>query len=53
MVASNMDGNAQVCSLLTHEAAHSFCQLFGQLWSSGGLTANKASPLLAAIPELK
>lgn len=53
MVASNVDGNAQVCSLLTHEAAHSFCQLFGQLWSSGGLTANKASPLLAAIPELK
>ncbi|ERP89193.1 hypothetical protein Q670_02135 [Alcanivorax sp. P2S70] len=52
MVASNMDGNAPVCSLLTHEAAHSFCQLFGQLWSCGGLEANKAEPLLSAIPAL-
>lgn len=50
---SNMASHAQASSLLSHEAAHSFCQLFGQLWSSGGLMANKASPLLAAIPELK
>lgn len=53
MVASNMDSRSGINSLLTHEAAHSCCQLLGQLWSSGGLTANKAAPLLAAIPALK
>lgn len=53
MVASNMDSRTQISSLLTHEAAHSCCQLLSQLWSGGGLTANKAAPLLAAIPALK
>lgn len=53
MVASNMDGNAQICSLLSHEAAQGCCQLLSQLWASGGLTANKAPPLLIAVPALK
>lgn len=53
MVASNMESNAQACSLLSHEAAQSFCQSLGQLWSNGGLTTNKASSLLAAVPALK
>ncbi len=53
MVASNMDGNAQVSSLLTHDVAQNGCQLLSQLWSCGGLTANRAAPILAAIPVLK
>ncbi|MBY7813003.1 hypothetical protein KW448_15265 [Vibrio fluvialis] len=52
MVASNMDGNAQICSLLTHEAAQGCCQLLSQLWCSGGLAASKTAVLLAAIPAL-
>lgn len=53
MVASNMDSRTQNNSLLTHEAVQGYSQLLGQLWSSGGLAANKASPLMTAIPELK
>ncbi|HDZ9226467.1 TPA: hypothetical protein ACGFXY_002395 [Vibrio cholerae] len=53
MVASNMDGNAQVSNLLSHDIAQSGCQLISQLWYSGGLAANKASPLLIAIPALE
>ncbi|EID0691362.1 hypothetical protein ACKOZO_002129 [Vibrio vulnificus] len=53
MVASNMDGNAQVSSLLSHDVAQRGCQLISQLWYSGGLAANKASPLLIAIPALE
>ncbi|KPA53078.1 membrane protein [Photobacterium leiognathi subsp. mandapamensis] len=48
-----MDGNAQVSSLLTHDVAQNGCQLLSQLWSCGGLTANRAAPILAAIPVLK
>ncbi|OOE82550.1 hypothetical protein BZG25_01350 [Salinivibrio sp. ML198] len=48
-----MDGNLQVSSLLSHDVAQSGCQLLSQLWSSGGLTANRAAPILAAIPVLK
>ncbi|GFK34059.1 hypothetical protein [Vibrio cholerae] len=50
---SNMGSLAQTSSLLSHEAVHSLCQLLGQLWTSGGLTANKAAPLLIAVPALK
>lgn len=50
---NNMDSRTQISSLLTHEAAHSCCQLLSQLWSCGGLMANKAAPLFAAIPALK
>jgi|SRR5690554_173861 len=53
MVASNMDSRTQISSLLTHEAAQGCCQLLSQLWSSGGLAANKTAPLLNAIPALK
>lgn len=52
MVASNMDSRTQINSLLTHEAAQGYCQLFSQLWSSGGLTASKVVPLLNAVPAL-
>lgn len=50
MVASNMDGNAQV---LSHDIAQSGCHLLNQLWSCGGLSADKAAALLAAIPTLE
>lgn len=50
---NKMDSRTQISSLLTHETAHSCCQLFSQLWSSSGLAANKASPLLIAIPALE
>ncbi|MDG3087793.1 hypothetical protein P7F88_17655 [Vibrio hannami] len=53
MVASNMDSNAQVSSVLSQDVAQSSCQLLSKLWYSGGLAANKASPLLIAIPALK
>ncbi|MCR9849657.1 hypothetical protein [Vibrio antiquarius] len=53
MVASNMDGNAQVSNLLSHDIAQSGCQLLSQLWSCGGLTANSMAPLLSAIPVLE
>ncbi|MEX3072389.1 hypothetical protein AB3Y13_11425 [Vibrio alginolyticus] len=53
MVASNMDGNAQVSSLLTHDIAQRGCHLLNQLWSCGGLSADKAAALLAAIPALE
>ncbi|EHK8986090.1 hypothetical protein KCU38_003117 [Vibrio vulnificus] len=53
MVASNMDGNAQVSSLLTHDIAERGCHLLNQLWSCGGLLADKAAALLAAIPALE
>lgn len=53
MVASNMDGNAQVSSLLTHDIAQRGCQLLNQLWSCGGLSAHKAAALLKAIPTLE
>ncbi len=53
MVASNMDGNAQVSNLLSHDIAHSGCQLLNQLWSCGGLSADKAAALLTAIPALE
>lgn len=53
MVASNMDGNAQVSSLLTHDIAQRGCDLLNQLWSCGGLSADKAAALLAAIPALE
>ncbi|MGV5001977.1 hypothetical protein ACN2AK_13430 [Shewanella xiamenensis] len=49
---SNMASHAQASSLLSHEAANSCCQLLSLLWSSGGLTANKAAPLLIAVPAL-
>lgn len=48
-----MVASTQASSLLSHEAVHSLCQLLGQLWTSGGLTANKAAPLLIAVPALK
>ncbi|MFL0992982.1 hypothetical protein ACJO1Z_09050 [Vibrio parahaemolyticus] len=53
MLASNMDGNAQVSSLLSHDVAQSGCQLLSQLWSCGGLSADKAAALLTAIPVLE
>lgn len=53
MVATNMDGNAQVSSLLTHDVAQSGCQLLSQLWFCGGLSAAKAAALLTAIPALE
>ncbi len=53
MVASNMDGNAQVSNLLSHDIAQSGCQLLSQLWSCGGLSADKAAALLTAIPTLE
>ena len=53
MVATNMDSNAQVSSLLSHDIAQSGCQLLNQLWSCGGLSANKAAALLTAIPTLE
>nr|WP_320125886.1 hypothetical protein [uncultured Shewanella sp.] len=53
MVASNMDGNAQVNNLLSHNIAQSGCQLLSQLWSCGGLSADKAAALLTAIPALE
>lgn len=49
----NMASHAQASSLLSHETAQSISQLLSQLWSSGGLTANKAAPLLSAVPALK
>jgi hypothetical protein len=48
----NMASHAQASSLLSHEAANSCCQLLSLLWSSGGLAANKAAPLLIAVPAL-
>ncbi|MBT0115558.1 hypothetical protein H7696_10950 [Vibrio alginolyticus] len=48
-----MDSNAQVSSLLSHDIAQSGCQLLNQLWSCGGLSANKAAALLTAIPTLE
>ena len=48
----NMASHAQASSLLSHEAAQSISQLLSQLWLSGGLTANKAAPLLIAVPAL-
>ncbi len=53
MVASNMDGNAQVSNRLSHDIAQSGCLLLNQLWSCGGLSADKAAALLAAIPALE
>lgn len=53
MVASNMDGNAQVSNLLSRDIAQSGCQLLIQLWSCGGLSADKAAVLLTAIPALE
>lgn len=53
MVVSNMDSNAQVSNLLSHDIAQSGCQLLSQLWSCGGLSADKAAALLAAIPALE
>lgn len=53
MVASNMDGNAQVSNLLSHDIAQNGCQLLSQLWSCGGLSADKAAALLTAIPALE
>jgi|GEM_PF-478475 len=50
---SNMASHAQASSLLSHEVAQGYCQLLSQLWSSGGLAANKAAPLLIAVPALK
>lgn len=49
----NMASHAQASSLLSHESAQSISQLLSQLWSSGSLTANKAAPLLIAVPALK
>ena len=49
----NMANHAQASSLLSHEAAQDYCQLLSLLWSNGGLTANKAAPLLIAVPALK
>ncbi|WP_417559963.1 hypothetical protein [Marinomonas sp.] len=49
---SNIGSHAQATSLLSHESAQSIGQLLCQLWSSGGLTANKAAPLLIAVPAL-
>ncbi|MCP5207058.1 MAG: hypothetical protein H7A01_07640 [Hahellaceae bacterium] len=48
-----MESRTQINSLLTHETVRSCCHLLSQLWSCGGLTANKAAPLLNAIPALK
>ena len=48
-----MVASTQAISPLSHEAAHSLCQLLSQLWSSGGIAANKTAPLLSAIPALK
>ncbi|ENN2392236.1 hypothetical protein AB9M41_002398 [Vibrio alginolyticus] len=48
-----MDGNAQVSSLLSYNIAQSGCQLLNQLWSCGGLSADKAAALLTAIPTLE
>lgn len=53
MVATNMDSNAQVSNLLTHDVAQSGCLLLSQLWSCGGLSADKAAALLTAIPALE
>lgn len=53
MVASNMDGKAQVSNLLSHDIAQSGCQLLNQLWSCGGLSVDKAAALLTAIPTLE
>lgn len=53
MVASSMDSNSQISSLLPHGVDQSGCQLLGQLWSCGGLTANRAAPILVAIPVLE
>ena len=53
MVASNMDGNAQVSNLLSHDIAQRGCQLLNQLWSCGGLSFDKAAALLTAIPALE
>ncbi|MCD1195935.1 hypothetical protein B4942_16370 [Vibrio cholerae] len=48
-----MGSLAQTSSLLSHEAAQGCCQLLSLLWANGGLTANKAAPLLIAVPALK
>ncbi|EOB2812080.1 hypothetical protein ACIL2X_001834 [Vibrio vulnificus] len=48
-----MDSNSQISSLLPHGVDQSGCQLLGQLWSCGGLTANRAAPILVAIPVLE
>lgn len=48
-----MVASTHASSPLSHEAAHSLCQLLSQLWTSGGLAANKTAPLLSAIPALK
>ncbi|MBO1380987.1 hypothetical protein BVJ63_08025 [Vibrio cholerae] len=48
-----MDGNAQASNLLSHDIAQSGCQLLNQLWSCGGLSADKAAALLRAIPTLE
>lgn len=53
MVATNMDSNAQVSSLLSHDIAQSGCQLLSRLWSCGGLSADKAAEFLTAIPALE
>ncbi|WP_200870238.1 hypothetical protein [Vibrio paracholerae] len=53
MVASNMDGKAQVSNLLSHDIAQRGCHLLNQLWSCGGLSGDKAAELLAAIPALE
>lgn len=53
MVVSNMDSNAQVNNLLSHDIAQRGCYLLNQLWSCGGLSADKAAALLAAIPALE
>lgn len=53
MVASTMDSNAQVSNLLSHDIAQCGCHLLNQLWSCGGLSADNAAALLAAIPELE
>lgn len=53
MVVSNMDSNAQVSNLLSHDIAQRGCHLLNQLWSCGGLSADKAAALLAVIPALE
>ena len=49
---ANMQGSNATSSVLTQESAQSLSQVLGALWTNGGLTANKANTLVAALPAL-
>lgn len=51
--SSYMDCHTSASSPLSHEVTQSLCQLLGQFWLSGGITANQSAAFITAIPVLQ